>query len=85
MQLIQINKNWTPTWRPPRHRNREQEVMDQDFGEPYHPPEMDLDIDAPLATDPDDFPEEERIYFMVALSQLLPEPDAHADPDKRTL
>ena len=46
---------------------------------------MDLDVDAPLAADPDNFPEEECIYFMAALSQPLPEPDAHADPDKRTL
>ena len=58
---------------------------DPDFGEPYNPPKMDLDVDTPLAVDPDDFPEEERIYFMAALSQSLPEPDAHADPDKRTL
>ena len=61
------------------------EDKDLDFGEPYDPPEMDLDVNAPLATDPDDFPEEECIYFMAALSQLLLDPDAHADPDKRTL
>ena len=58
---------------------------DPDFGEPYDLPEMDLDVDAPSAADPDDFPEEERIYFTAALSQSLPDPDAHADPDKRTL
>ena len=61
------------------------EDKDPDFGEPYDPPEMDLDVDAPSAADPDDFPEEERIYFMAALSQSLPDPDAHADPDRRTL
>ena len=58
---------------------------DPDFGEPYNLPKMDLDVDAPLAADPDDFPEEEQIYFMAALSQSLLDPDAHADPDKRTL
>ena len=61
------------------------EDKDLDFGEPYDLPEMDLDIDTPSAADPDNFPKEERIYFMAALSQLLLEPDAHKDPDKRTL